>query len=316
MDMTNHTNLKFAIFGVGGTGGVIGGYLASAGNDVTFLARGEHLAAMQAKGLTIHTNHRGDIRLPKVKALNAADYHETPDVLFVCVKYYSLEAAIALARRVAGPDTLIIPILNVFGTGAVMQEKLAGLTVLDGCIYVFAKRGGPGIIEQPQEILRVFYGFRPGEDRRLAAKAEALEKVMRAADIHAHFTDDIQRDALTKFSFVSPMGAAGLYFNVTSEAFQVPGEVRETFIGLIKEVEALGHAMGITFDRDLVATDLRLMDAFAPGLTTSMQRDVASGGPSEFAGLVSRIVTLGQKYHVPVPLYTKIDTWGKAHGLA
>ena len=158
MDMTNHTNLKFAIFGVGGTGGVIGGYLANAGNDVTFLARGAHLAAMQEKGLMIHTNHRGDIRLPKVKALNAADYHETPDVLFVCVKYYSLEAAIALVRRVAGPDTLIIPILNVFGTGAVMQEKLAGLTVLDGCIYVFAKRGGPGIIEQPQEILRVFVG--------------------------------------------------------------------------------------------------------------------------------------------------------------
>ena len=90
MDMTNHTYLKFAIFGVGGTGGVIGGYLANAGNDVTFLARGEHLAAMQANGLTIHTNHRGDIIIPKVKALNAADYHETPDVLFVCVKYYSL----------------------------------------------------------------------------------------------------------------------------------------------------------------------------------------------------------------------------------
>ena len=181
MDMTNHTNLKFAIFGVGGTGGVIGGYLASVGNDVTFLARGAHLAAMQENGLTVHTNHRGDIIIPKVKALNAADYDETPDVLFVCVKYYSLDAAIELARRVAGPDTLIIPILNVFGTGAVMQEKLAGLTVLDGCIYVFAKRGGPGIIEQPQEILRVFYGFRPGEDRRLAAKAEALEKIMRAA---------------------------------------------------------------------------------------------------------------------------------------
>ena len=112
------------------------------------------------------------------------------------------------------------------------------------------------------------------------------------------------------------MGAAGLYFHVTSEAFQVPGEVRETFIGLVKEVESLGHAMGITFDRDLVATDLRLMDAFAPGLTTSMQRDVAAGGPSEFKGLVSRIVELGEKYHVPTPLYQKINDWGKAQGLA
>ena len=74
MDTTNKKNLKFAIFGVGGTGGVIGGYLANAGNDVTFLARGAHLAAMQEKGLTIHTNHRGDICLPTVKALNAVEF--------------------------------------------------------------------------------------------------------------------------------------------------------------------------------------------------------------------------------------------------
>ena len=308
--------MKFAIFGVGGTGGVIGGYLANDGNDVTFLARGAHLKAMQEKGLTIRTNHRGDIHIEPCKAVHTDDYHETPDVLFICVTYYGLDAAIEVTRRIAGPDTLVIPILNVFGTGAVMQEKLPDKTVLDGCIYVFAKRGGPGVIEQPQSILRVFYGFRPGQDSRLAPKAAELEKIMRAADIHAHFTDDIQRDALTKFSFVSPMGAAGLYFGVTSEAFQENKEVRDTFVGLVKEVEALGHAMGITFDRDLVATDLKLMDAFAPGLTTSMQRDVASGGPSEFKGLVSRIAELGEKYRVPTPLYAKINDWGKAHGLA
>ncbi len=307
--------MKFAIFGVGGTGGVLGGYLANVDNDVTFLARGEHLRAMQEKGLTIHTNHRGDIHIEPCKAVHADDYHETPDVLFVCVKYYGIDAAIALAQRVAGPDTLVIPILNVFGTGAVMQEKLPGKTVLDGCIYVFAKRGGPGIIEQPQEILRVFYGFRPGQDRHLAAKAGELESIMRDADIHAHFSNDIQRDALTKFSFVSPMGAAGLYFGVTSEAFQKDGEVRKTFVGLIREVEALGHAMGVTFDRDLVETDLKMMDSFAPGLTTSMQRDVAVGGSSEFSGLVSRIAALGKEYGVPTPLYQKIDDWGKARGL-
>lgn len=308
--------MKFAIFGVGGTGGVLGGYLAQAGNDVTFLARGAHLRALQENGLTIHTQHRGDLHIEPCQAMQADDYHETPDVLFVCVKYYSLDAAIALARRVAGPETLIIPILNVFGTGAVMQEQLPGKTVLDGCIYVFAKRSAPGIIEQPQEILRVFYGFRPRQDDHLAPKAAELEPILRAADIHAHLSTDIQRDALTKFSFVSPMGTAGLYFGVTSEAFQRDGEVRETFIGLIREVEALGRAMGITFDRDLVTSGLRLMDAFAPGLSTSMQRDVAAGGSSEFSGLVSRIVTLGKAYHVPTPLYAKIDAWGKARGLA
>ena len=124
--MEKLANSTVAIFGVGGTGGVIGGYLANAGNDVTFLARGAHLAAMQKDGLTLHTKHRGDIRIKPCKAMLADDYHDTPDVLFICVKYYGLDAAIALTRRIAGPDTLVIPILNVFGTGAVMQEKLPG----------------------------------------------------------------------------------------------------------------------------------------------------------------------------------------------
>lgn len=311
--------MKFAIIGAGGTGGVLGGYLAHAGNDVTFLARGRHLQAMQKNGLLIRTNHRGDIRIPKVKACTMDEYlqaKETPDVLFVCVKYYSLPDAIEFARHAAGKETLIIPILNVFGSGAVMQEKLPGLTALDGCIYVFAKIAEPGVIAQPQSILRVFYGFRPGQSQELSGKARELEAILRAADIHAHFTDQIQRDALTKFSFVSPMGAAGLYYGAKSDEFQHAGEVRETFIGLIQEVQALGEAMGITFDRDLVANGLKLMDAFAPGLTTSMQRDVEQGGPSEFTGLVDRIVALGQEYHVATPLYAKISAWGHEKGLA
>ena len=73
--------------------------------------------------------------------------------------------------------------------------------------------------------------------------------------------------------------------------------------------------MGIAFDRDLVETGLKMIDAFKPGLTTSLQRDVASGGASEFDGLVTRIVKLGEKYNVPVPLYTKISEWGKGNGL-
>lgn len=311
--------MKFTIIGAGGTGGVLGGYLAHAGNDVTFIARGRHLAAMREKGLLIRTNHRGDILVPNVRACTMEEYEksgDTPDVLFVCVKYYSLPDAIALAKHCAGKETPIIPILNVFGSGAVMQEELPGLTALDGCIYVFAKIAEPGVIAQPQSILRVFYGFRPGQPQTLAKKAQELETIMRAADIHAHFTDQIQRDALTKFSFVSPMGAAGLYYGAKSDDFQQPGEVRETFVGLIREVQAVGEAMGITFDRDLVANGLKLMDAFAPGLTTSMQRDVEKGGPSEFAGLVDRIVALGQKYHVATPLYAKISAWGHEKGLA
>lgn len=303
--------MKFAIVGTGGTGGTIGAYLALAGNDVTFIARGRHLAAIREKGLAIRTAHRGEILIRPARACTMEEYQDTPDVMFICVKYYGLENAIALARRTAGPDTLILPILNVFGTGEVMQERLPDLTCLDGCMYIFAKILEPGVIEQPEKILRIIFGFRPGQDNRLAPKARELEEVLRAADIRGHFSDNIRRDALQKFAFVSPMGAAGLYFDAVSDDFQHEGPEREMFIGLIKEVVALGSAMGLVFEKDLVETGLKLIDAFKPGLRTSMQRDVLAKGPSEFDGLVNRIVELGKHYHVPVPLYTKISEWGK-----
>lgn len=307
--------MKFAMFGAGGTGGVLGGYLALAGHDVTLIARGRHLEALQKDGLTIETAHRGVLHIKNVKAETAELYSETPDVLFVCCKYYGLADAIAFAKRAASEDTLIVPILNVFGTGEVMQKELPGLTVLDGCIYIFGNLKAPGVLEQPQKILRVIFGFRPGQDKRLEEKAKALEKLLQDADIRGHYSLDIRRDALMKFGFVSPMGAAGLYHNVTSEAFQKEGAVRETFIGLIREVEALGKAMGIVFEKDLQESGIALIDAFKPGLKTSMQRDVEKGGASEFEGLVNSVVALGERYGVPVPLYKKISDWGREKGI-
>ena len=305
--------MKFAIMGTGGTGGCLGGYLALAGNDVTFIARGKHLAAIREKGLMIRTNHRGDISITNATACTMEEYDDVPDVLFVCVKYYSLPDAVAFARRVAGCDTLVIPILNVYGTGGVMQKELPGVTCLDGCIYVMAQVEAPGIIAQPQKILRVFYGFRPGQERRLQEKARELERFLNAAEIAGRFTENIRRDALQKFAFVSPMGAAGLYYDAVSESFQHEGEERAMFVGLVREVVAVGAAMGIAFEADLVDTGLKLIDAFKPGLRTSMQRDVMAGGASEFDGLVNRVVALGKEYGVPTPLYEKVSQWGAAH---
>ena len=304
--------MKFAILGAGSTGGCLGGYLAHAGNDVTFLARGENLRALQTRGLVIRRDAADDLVLPEVRACTLETYDDTPDVIFVCFKYGSLQAAIDFIRRAADKETLIIPILNVFGTGGVMQQALPGLTCLDGCIYIWARREAPGLLAQSGKIMRVFFGFRKGQNDRLHTKAEETERILRAAGIHAHFTATIERDALQKFAFVSPMGAAGLYCDAVSGDMQPGGRARDTFIALIEEIKALGAAMGLTFEKDLVQEGLRIMDASAPTLTTSMQRDVAAGSTSEFSGLVDRVVALGEKYHVPVPLYAKISAWGHA----
>lgn len=303
--------MKFAVLGAGGVGGIVGGYLALSGNEVTFIARGEHLSALKNKGLLLRTAHRGDIAVPTAKACAIEEYDDEPDVIIVCFKYYSISSAIEFAKRYAGANTLIIPLLNVFGTGAVMQKELPGLTVLDGCVYIYGMVESPGIVAQPAPILRVFYGFRPEMERRLESLAKKIEPVLNKAGIEGHFTDQIQREALQKFSYVSPLGAAGLYYDAVSGDFMVEGEPRKLFVGLIKEIEALGNGMGIRFEHSLVDVNLKLMDSFTKDLKTSMQRDVAHGGPSEFDGLVHRVPRLGKEYHVPTPLYDKISDWGR-----
>lgn len=307
--------MKIVIFGTGGVGGAIGAYLAKTGEDVAFIARGEHLKAMRENGLLLKTSHTGDILINPVKAFSADEYNDTPDIILVCVKYYSVKDAIAFARRTATKDTLIIPILNVFGTGAVMQKELPDLTCLDGCTYIYAKILEPGVIEQAEELLRVIYGYRKDQPQNLVKKAEEFETILKNAKIRGHFSKNIERDALRKFAFVSPMGAAGVYFNATSTDFQKNGKERDMFIGLIKEVAAIGEAMGVTFEQDLTEVGLHFMDSSKKGMTTSMQRDVAKGGLSEFDGWVRRVVKLGEELGVDTPLYQKVALWGDERGV-
>ncbi|MCR5758172.1 MAG: 2-dehydropantoate 2-reductase [Selenomonas sp.] len=299
--------MKFCIFGAGGTGGVLASYLAMAGHDVTLIARGKHLAAIREEGLVLHTNHRGTEAIKGIKACTAEAYQDKPEILFVCVKYYNLEDVLAFIQEKIGSDTLIVPVLNVFGTGGMMQEKLPQHTCLDGCIYVMGEIEAPGVIYQSDKMLRVIYGYRPGQEQRLLDTARHLETVLQEAGIRGHFSEHIIRDALQKFAYVSPAGAAGVYFNATSEDFQQEGKEREMFKGLVREVATLGKAMGVDFQVDLVETGLKILDALQPGSTTSMQRDILRGKQSEFAGLVSRVVDLGRMYHVPVPLYQQVD---------
>lgn len=306
--------MKFVIVGTGGTGGVLGAYLARNGHDVTFIARNAHLAAIKENGLKLEST-RGDFAINPAKACTMEEYNDTPDVILVCVKYYNIDDAIALAKRVAGPETIVLPILNVYGTGGIMQKALPDKVCLDGTIYVVAEITAPGVIKQKADILRVFFGYRKGQQHILEDKCHQVEAVMKEAGIDAHFTDNIERDALQKFAFVSPMGAAGLYHKAASEEFQKEGQVREDFKQLIQEVVNVGAAMGLTFERNLVEVGLKIVDSYGSGVTTSMQRDVWEGKRSEFAGLVDSMAELGKEYGVPVPTYDKVSKWGKEQGI-
>ena len=307
--------MKYLILGAGGTGGCLGAYLARAGHDVQWIARGRHLEAMRKEGLKAHTGVYGNFRIYPAKVCTMEEYQGCPDVVFVCVKYYSLEECIPFLQRVCGSHTVIIPILNVFGTGALLQERLPEYTVLDGCIYIYAKIEKPGTVVQPSPIFRVFFGYREEQEHREEQKLRQAEADLDAAGIEGHFTETVRRDSLQKFSYVSPMGAAGLYCDAVAGDFMEPGKKQDLVVALIREIEELGHAMGLEFEGDLVEINMKILHGLEKDADTSMQRDVAAGKPSEIEGLVHQVVQLGDRYGLEMPAYRKISRWAREKGI-
>lgn len=311
--------MKYIIIGAGGTGGILGFYMTKAGKDVTLIARNAHLEAMKKQGLSVQKMWTNETETIPVSAESMESYEakgEKADVILVCVKKYSLDSCIPFIQNISHKNTIVVPVLNVYGTGAYLQEKLPELLVTDGCIYVSANIKQPGVLLQHGEILRVFFGVREKEDlKKLNGqldgeyKAERLLKKIaqdfKDSGIDGILSDNIKRDALTKFSYVSPIGTAGLYLHAVAGDFQREGEARELFKTLIREIVTLANAMGITFEEDLVERNLKILSNLPEEATTSMQRDVMEGKQSEIDGLVYEVVRMAKKYGVEVSAYER-----------
>ena len=311
--------MKYIIIGAGGTGGILGFYMTKAGKDVTLIARNAHLEAMKKQGLSVQKMWTNETETIPVSAESMESYEakgEKADVILVCVKKYSLDSCIPFIQNISHENTIVVPVLNVYGTGAYLQEKLPKVLVTDGCIYVSANIKQAGVLLQHGEILRVFFGVREKEDlKKLNGqsdgeyKAERLLKKIaqdfKDSGIDGILSDNIKRDALTKFSYVSPIGTAGLYLHAVAGDFQREGEARELFKTLIREIVTLSKAMGITFEEDLVERNLIILSNLPEETTTSMQRDVMEGKQSEIDGLVYEVVRMAEKYGAEVPAYRR-----------
>lgn len=296
--------MKYLIAGTGGVGGSIAGFLSLAGKEVTCIARGAHLEAIQADGLKLKSDLKGEHTL-RVKACAAEAYNEKADVIFVCVKGYSVDSITELIKRAAHQDTIVIPILNVYGTGPRIQQLVPGVTVLDGCIYIVGFVSGTGEITQMGSIFRLVYGAHKGT--LVAPKLlEAVQQDLQESGIKAEISPDINRDTFIKWSFISAMAVTGAYHDVPMGELQKPGKVRDTFIGLSTESAALGKKLGIEFEEDIVTYNLKVMDKLAPESTASMQKDIERGHESEIQGLLFDMITAAEAQGIDMPTYQEV----------
>lgn len=296
--------MKYLVVGTGGVGGSIAGFLALAGKDVTCIARGKHLDAIRQKGLHLKSDLKGEHFLP-VKAYTAEEFEGKADVIFVCVKGYSIDSIKEVLECASTPETLVIPILNVYGTGPRIGRLVPSVHVLDGCIYIVGFVSGEGEITQMGSIFRLVFGARP-EQGISCEQLNQIAEELRACGIKVDVSDDINRDTFIKWAFISAMACTGAYHNVPMGEVQHEGEVRDTFIGLSQESAEIGRKLGVIFPEDPVTYNLKVIDKLDPHSTASMQKDIARGHESEIQGLLFDMIDLGERLGIDLPTYHKV----------
>lgn len=302
--MTN--KIKYLVAGTGGVGGSIAGFLALAGKDVTCIARDAHLQAIREQGLKLKSDLKGTHSL-QIPAYTSEEFTGKADVIFVCVKGYSLESIAGLIQKASHKDTLVIPVLNVYGTGSKIQTMLKNgeAIVLDGCIYIVSFVSAPGEITQMGKIFRLVYGVRKGTVVP-PEKIQAVQAGLTESGIKAVVSEDINRDTFIKWSFISAMALTGAYFDVPMREIQRAGEEREVFIGLSSESAEVGRNLNIPVPNDLVAYNLQILDGLDPDSTASLQKDIAKGHESEIDDLLFNMIRVAGKTGVKVPVYQKV----------
>lgn len=292
--------LKIAVIGAGGVGGYFGGKLADAGCDVTLVARGAHLQAIQQQGLRIE-DPDGNVSTREISTLDSnLGISGQADVIIIAVKGSQLEEAGQLAKSLCHSNTLILPLLNGISAPDVLNRGLPDQTVLGGLCGIIAQIGEPGLIKHVGIDPFVTFGLmqaQPSLDSRVADLKAAFEN----AGLKATVPEDISLSMWRKYLFICPLSAATSVSRVTIGEVRSTPESMHLLEQLVDETLAVGVAAGIPLTnehRDSVITQVSKSPVDG---TTSMQRDIRDGKPSELETQLGPVIALGKKHSVETP---------------
>ena len=290
--------MRFAIYGTGGAGGYFGAQLARNGEDVTFVARGPHLEAIQAHGLCVETA-AGEIAIRPAKATDDPTQVARVDVILVGVKAWQVEEAARNMRPMVGPETFVVPLQNGIEAPSELAAVLGAEHVLGGLCGTFSWVTAPGRIRNIGTASFIKFGEL---DNRRSERAERLRQSFEKAGVKVDIPPDIHKALWEKFLLVTSFGGIGAVSRAPIGIIRTLPETRLLLEQCMQEVSAVARARRIQLNDMVVADTMRFVDSMAASATTSLQRDVAEGKPSEIDYWNGSVVRQGQAAGVPTPV--------------
>ena len=291
--------MRIAIFGTGGAGGYFGAQLARAGEDVTFIARGEHLRSILEHGLTVETP-KGEIVIRPARATDDPAQVGVVDVILVGVKSWQVLEAARAMRPLMGPATFAVPLQNGVEAASQLASVLGADHVLGGLCGTLSWLTGPGRIRSIGDVNFVKIGEL---DDHASERAERLRAAFERASVTVEIPSDIRQALWAKFLFVVSLGGVGAVARVPVGVIRAVPETRQMLTRCMQEILAVARARQVPLADRIVESTLAFVDSLAPDGSTSLQRDIVEGKPSELEAWNGAVVRLGREAGVPTPVH-------------
>ena len=296
--------MRFAILGSGAVGGYYGAKLCQAGHDVTFIARGAHLAAIRARGLEIRSPLGNFVA--RAAAVEEAAPVGRVDCVILATKSYDNGTALPKMAPMIGPGSAVLTLQNGVDSVDECAAAVGGAAVLGGAAYVATAVEAPGVIVQTGTHRRVVFGeiFAPAP--AVSARVAAIRDALAGADIEVDAVADARVPLWEKFIYLSPFAAFTGAARLPIGAIWQFQHVRETFYEACREVERVARAEGVAVSPDMMAKLDGYMTSLPPSTRSSLLIDLQQGKRIEVEALQGSVVRRGRKAGVPTPIHAAL----------
>jgi 2-dehydropantoate 2-reductase len=295
--------MRIAVYGAGGVGGYFGGRLAEAGYDVVFIARGDHLKAIQSSGLRVESI-LGDFVISPAQATDKPSEIGEVDVVLLAVKAWQVREAAKSIRPFIGGATCVLPLQNGVEAPDFLADELGPEHVLGGLCGIISFVAGPGHIRHTAES-EPFVTFAE-YDNRPSDRTSNLLEAFEAAGVKTQIAPNIQVALWQKLILIVSLSSIGAITRTPVGVWRAVPESRGMYNDVVHEVYAVAQALGIAVPEEHVQTVVNWPDRLEPAATTSLQRDIAEGYPSELEEQVGVVVRLGRELGVDTTTHTFI----------
>ncbi len=290
--------MRIVVFGTGAVGGYFGGRLAKAGNEVVFIARGEHLKALRQHGLKVDSL-KGDFIIHPIQATDNPGKVGVADVILITVKAWQVKEVAPLLHTMMDSKTFIVPLQNGVESPTQLAEFLGKEFVVGGLCRIFSSLLEPGHICHSGAEPTIIFGEMSNTQTE---RVQKLYEIFTAAGVTTEIPSNIQVALWEKFLFVSSLSGLGAVTRVPFGPIREIPETRQMLENVMYEILAVAQGYDIPLPQKIVTHTMSAVDSLSSKATTSMQRDIMEGRPSELDAQTGAVVRLGQKVGVETPL--------------